>query len=334
MPAQEREFAMDEGKPRNQAASASNPPSRKAMPPFESLRAFDAVARLQGVRKAAVSLGRDHTGISRHLRVIEAWTGTKLIERTSTGIVLTEDGTRYHQQISNAMDLIAQATLDLMRRGENNNLNIWCMPGFALHWLSGRIADFEKKHAGVDIEIRPTERSPDFSSHDTDVNIRFVPMYGVPFQLAPGLKSLEVARLPIVAVASPAYLAASAPITTPSDLLQHHLLHEDNYERWSKWLVAHGVPDGVELTGPRLWQGHLTIDAARHGRGIALANHLVAADDLASGRLIEIGTKLDSFQPRIDGVYLLIARADRWDASLIRRFRQWLTTTLAEDLRR
>ncbi|MFH0296428.1 LysR family transcriptional regulator [Bradyrhizobium sp. 31Argb] len=34
-------------------APALNPPSRKSIPPFEALRAFDAVARLRGVRRAA-----------------------------------------------------------------------------------------------------------------------------------------------------------------------------------------------------------------------------------------------------------------------------------------
>src|SRR3990167_1046072 len=76
-----------------------NPPSRKSLPPFEALRAFDAVARLKGVRRAAQSLGRDHAVISRHLRTLETWTGTALIERTSAGVVLTESGVRYHEQV-------------------------------------------------------------------------------------------------------------------------------------------------------------------------------------------------------------------------------------------
>src|SRR5207244_4690442 len=90
------------------------PPSRKSLPPFEALRAFDAVARLGGVRKAAQSLCRDHAAVSRHLRAIEAWTGATLIERTSSGVVLTEDGVRYHKQIASALDMIAHATIDLM----------------------------------------------------------------------------------------------------------------------------------------------------------------------------------------------------------------------------
>ena len=59
-------------------AAAYTPPSRKTIPPFEALRAFDAVARLGGVRQAARSLGRDHAVISRHLKALEQWTGARL----------------------------------------------------------------------------------------------------------------------------------------------------------------------------------------------------------------------------------------------------------------
>lgn len=94
--------------------------SRRALPPFETLRAFDAIARLGGVRKAAQYLCRDHAVVSRHLRAIEDWTGTKLIQRTPAGSVLTEDGLRYHRDIASALDLIARATVDLIKRGNQS----------------------------------------------------------------------------------------------------------------------------------------------------------------------------------------------------------------------
>jgi DNA-binding transcriptional LysR family regulator len=93
--------------------------SRRSLPPFETLRAFDAIARLGGVRKAAQYLCRDHAVISRHLRAIEEWTGAKLIQRTAAGSVLTEDGVRYHRDIASALDLIARATVDLIKRSDN-----------------------------------------------------------------------------------------------------------------------------------------------------------------------------------------------------------------------
>jgi LysR family transcriptional regulator, glycine cleavage system transcriptional activator len=310
----------------------SAPPSRKSLPPFEALRAFDAVARLGGVRKAAQNLNRDHASVSRHLRAIETWTGATLIRRTASGIVLTEDGLRYHQQIAAALDSIALATLDLMRRGQNQRLQIRSIAGFALHWLSARIGDFEKSNPGLDIEVRPAERGAPFSSMECDVEIRLVPHYGSRQELGQELKSSAIARVPIVAVASPDYLARSGVVHKPVDLLQHQLLHEENFDRWGSWLASHGVYDDVYLTGPRLWQSQFTMDAARHGRGVALTNHLVATADLASGRLIEIGRDIPAFQPVATADYLLVARADRWDSTLIRRFREWLATSIAREL--
>ncbi|KKC26063.1 LysR substrate-binding domain-containing protein [Sphingomonas sp. SRS2] len=309
-----------------------NPPSRKALPPFEALRAFDAVARLRGIRKAALSLGRDHAVVSRHLRGIESWTGTTLIERGSGGSVLTEDGKRYHKQIAEALDNIALATIDLMRRGDRHRLHIWSMPGFAFHWLSRQLGAFEKANAGVDIELRPTDRSPNFAYHESDIDIRFVSTYGDPFELAPGLKSIELARVPIVPVASPAYLASHPPIKTPAELTKHRLLHEHNFDSWATWFAAHRVYEDLDLNGPLLWQGHLTLEAARHGRGVALANHMIVVEDLKAGHLIEVGLNEPAFESYGMGIYHFIARADRWDQPLIRRFRQWLIHAMGETI--
>jgi DNA-binding transcriptional LysR family regulator len=316
--------------PRDRTAGPSLP-SRKALPPFEALRAFDAIARLGGVRKAAQFLCRDHAVVSRHLRALEEWTGTRLIERTSGGAVLTEDGMRYHREIAAAMDRIGSATIDLMKRADNHALHILCMPGFALHWLASRLGDFEKDNPDLDVQLRPANRGPELLAQDADLEIRLAANYGAPFELPDGLRSMEMARTPIFAVASRDYLKSAPRIRHPRDLLEHQLLHEENFDRWRAWLGAHGVDEEMELTGPRLWQGHLTLDAACHGRGIALTNSLIVAADLAAGRVIEVGADCSSFLPRADGIYHLITRADRWDTALMRRFRHWLTSTLARE---
>jgi LysR family transcriptional regulator, glycine cleavage system transcriptional activator len=311
--------------------TSSQLPSRKALPPFESLRAFDAVARLGGVRKAAQYLCRDHAVVSRHLRAIEEWIGAKLIERTPAGAVLTEDGLRYHREIAAAMDMIANATVDLMKRGDNRCLHIRCMPGFALHWLTARLGEFERANPDTDVELRPADRSPEFLAHDTDIEIRLIPVYGPQFDLPSSMRSIKFARAPIIAVASKAYLDGAPPVQRPADLLRHMLLHEENFDRWRNWLAAHRVAAEEELSGPRLWQGHLTLDAARYGRGVALTNSLIAADDLREGRLVEVGKDLPSFQPYALGYYQFIAKSDRWDAPHIRRFRSWLISTIANE---
>ena len=54
---------------------------RKALPPFATLRAFEAVGTLRGIRRAAQALKLDHAVVSRHIRSLEEWAGVRLVER-------------------------------------------------------------------------------------------------------------------------------------------------------------------------------------------------------------------------------------------------------------
>jgi DNA-binding transcriptional LysR family regulator len=310
------------------------PPSRKYIPPFESIRAFDAVARLGGIRKAAISLQRDHAVVGRHLRSLEEWVGKQLVERNSSGVVLTEHGEAYHAEIAQAMDLIASATIDLMRQGDNNRINIRCAPGFAFYWLSRKISGFETRYPDYDIELHPADRTAILVAKDSDVDIRFVSEYGIALKPAQGLINTCIGEVPIIAVASPEYLASRPPINEPRDLLACKLLHEHDIDAWANWLAVYGVYADIDLRGPRLWQGHLTLDATIRGQGVALINALVAADSLTSGQLCQLGAGSELFKPYVFGKYYMITHASRSDLPLIRRFQEWLTKTVSADIER
>ncbi|HBX94303.1 MAG TPA: hypothetical protein DEG79_15840, partial [Hyphomonas sp.] len=157
--------------------TGQQPPLRKALPPFEGLRAFDAIARLGGVRKAAKWLDRDHAVLSRHLRALEEWVGITLVERVPTGLILTEAGKDYHRSIAQALDMVAHATLDLLNQGIHHQLLIWSTPGFAQQWLSRRLASLERANQGVEIELKPSVSAPDFLSHEATADIRYWASY-------------------------------------------------------------------------------------------------------------------------------------------------------------
>lgn len=310
---------------------ASTPPARRSVPPFEALRAFDAIARLGGVRKAASELRRNHAVVSRHLRKLEDWTGTRLVERTAGGAVLTEEGLKYHRQIAQAIDDIANATIDLMKRGDNCCIDIWCMPGFAVQWLMERLASYESSNPDIAVALRPTEDLPDFDRQEADIDIRFDEGYGTSFQSSGAMRAIQLASPSIIPVASPEYLARSAKVEAPTDLLQHQLLHEESFDDWATWLRAHGVDCEFDLSGLRLFNGHLTLDAARRGRGIALTNHYVVSKDLKAGHLVEVAGSKVPFEHLTMGSYMFVARRDRWSVRPIRRFREWLVAEIAKE---
>lgn len=302
-------------------------PSRTIIPPFAALRAFDAVARLGGMRRAAESLSIDHTVVSRHLRALETWIGVPLIERSQSGISLTAEGHRYHAAIASAIDGIASATLDLLKDKDSNQLHIWCVPGFVFQWLLPKIQELEETNPGLQVEIKPTDDQPDFQRHEADICIRYLPIYDQAPQVPTHLRSVVLAEYEVIPIASPEYLAARPPIKTAGDMLGQQLLHDHRFLNWHVWLTSHGLDNLPPLNGPRLWHSHLTVDAAKRGRGIALVSKLLAEEALSSNQLVEVGD--GAFKPMLLGSYQLETRADRWSSKPIATFRNWINKAIS-----
>ena len=64
------------------------------LPPLDTLRAFEAAARLGSFSAAAEALNLTHGAISRQIARLEQWLGLKLFRREARGVSLTPDGDR------------------------------------------------------------------------------------------------------------------------------------------------------------------------------------------------------------------------------------------------
>ncbi len=296
---------------------------RNTIPPLSALRAFEAVGRLKGFRRAAQALDVDHTVISRHVRGLEEWAGVPVVRRQAGVITLTTEGARYHQRVSALLIDLAAASSELRRHGDVTRLVIWCAPGLASQWLTPRLQTFKEKHPAIDLELHPTDRSPDFSRYEADIDIRYVFGSEKAAATSTGVRRLEIARPPVIAVASPACVQARRLTATPEDWRNAPMLHEETDEQWHAWLAAHGMDFPGPIAGSRLWHAHLTLEAARSGQGIALANPFLVRDDLRSGRLVEITPRRGADNPVL-GSYVFEARADCWQGRSIVCFRRWL----------
>lgn len=305
------------GDPAAEAFDAAS--GRGRMPPLSSLRAFEAVGRLASMRRAAADLGVCHTVVSRHVRALEAWLGTRLVDAGPRGIVLTEEGRRYHRAAAVAFDTIAAATAELRPGRAHGLLRLWCVPGLAARWLAPRLADLQAALPGVEIVLKATTERPDFGRFEADAEIRFgvAPIGGGRAEL------LERSRL--FPVASPAWIAERPPIATLADLEGVTLLHEESRDQWRRWFEAAGHHPRGDLAGPRLWYASSALDAAVAGQGVALATRLQAADDIRAGRLVELlATEVGL------GDYWVVTAEARASDPLLGRFRSWLARSIAE----
>lgn len=286
----------------------------RSLPPLVALRAFEAVGRLGSVGAAADELCVSHSVVSRHVANLEARLGVDLIEPRGRSVALTEAGRTYLGRVTRAFDAIARATQEL-KPSRVRRLDIRCIPGLANRGLLRHLGALEERVPDTEIMLQPTLAHPDLLAGEADAEI----VYGEDLVLGEGLAAQLVMRPRVFPVASPAFLDRFGGNPGIEDLERLPLIHEESTEQWERWLDATGFPPRGALKGMRLWHAHLAIEAARLGQGVALANEALAADDLASRTLVEIGqTNL-----RLGGYYL-VASAKRWEDADIRAVREWL----------
>lgn len=291
----------------------------RRLPPLIALRAFEAVGRLGSVRAAGEELAVSHTVVSRHVRNLEQRLGARLLRPAGRGLALTPEGQRYLAQIAQALDLIERATAELAAP-RRRTLAIWCAPGVASRRVLPLLPELEALLPEHEITLLPTLARPDFSRDDADAEIIYLEA------VAPrdGVRAELLSSPRVFPVASAAFRARHADVAAPADLLRAPLIHEESTEQWERWLHRAGVAELPPLRGPRLWHAHLAIEAARLGQGVALANAVLAGEDLAAGGLVEMVPS----DIRLGGYYFL-SEAARWDEPGLATLRGWLRDLFA-----
>jgi len=297
------------------------------MPPFAALRAFEAVFRFGGIRKAAAHLGVNHAVVSRHLKQLEQWFDLPLVERTGHRLSLTEEGARYHARIAAAIAEMSVASEELAGTRADIPLRLWCVPGLAIQWISAQLAAFERETTGSQVELKPSDIPPDLRVHEADADIRYY-RDGAEEPGGRGLRVFELARPSVMAVASPELAEAFKLDDPATDLLRLPFLHEENDYEWRAWLRLNGVEPPPALPGPLCYHAHLLLAAARQGRGVALATKFLVADDFKTGTLVPLA--LSGTRPQVLGGYVLIAREDRWSTPTLAKLRQFLRARAAD----
>jgi LysR family glycine cleavage system transcriptional activator len=284
----------------------------RRLPPLNALRAFEVAARHESFAGAAAELHVDHAAISRHVRALEARLGVTLFRRAKRGVELTPAGRQYLQAVSAAFDSIAEAT-DVLAKPRHMQIRVSVEPAFAGKWLIHRLGRFHADHADLDVVLDATPRLVDLTRDEADLAIRYGPGGWS------GLRQDLVAAVRLYPVGRPELRGRRRAPLQPHELRAFVLLHEDDGHLWRRWFAAAGIADANVSRGPRILEAGLAIDAAIAGQGIALADDVLAADDLAAGRL----ARLCDFA-LVDGAYYLVGLAGALRRRPIAAFRDWL----------
>jgi LysR family glycine cleavage system transcriptional activator len=295
----------------------------RRLPPLNALRAFEAAARHLSFTRAADELHVTQTAISHQIKALEERLGVRLFRRLPRGLLLTEEAQRYLPPVRDAFDRIAAATEQLAAGGAGGRLTVSVLPSFAAKWLVPRLGRFRATQPDLDLRISASSQLVDFARDDVDVAIRMGRGH------YPGLRVDRLFGESMVPVCAPELLTGAHPLRRPEDLRHHVLLHDDDHTGWQLWLELAGVAGVDPRRGPIFTDSAMVVQAAAEGQGVALARRVLAAGDLAAGRLVQ---PFEVSLPH-DLAYYLVSPEATAEQPRIRAFRAWLLAEAEADLR-
>lgn len=294
-----------------------------ALPSLNALRAFEASARLQSFKDAALELKLTPSAVSRHIRALEEGLGLELFERGFRQVHLTERAVHYARRLSEAFRIIEDATEEIgdygpSRQRKHKRVTLSINATFMNLWLADRLARFRALHPDCEIEVSIHDDSGKGGNSRADLRVLLAPDDNDD----PSLMSLIA--LIIIPVCAPALVKGPKALRKPGDLAKHRLLHENTTVWWEEWIAAEGVSGVDPKTGAIFHDPSLAIREAVNGGGVALADNIMAEDLLARGLLVAPFP----IRRRIRMSYVLAQRAGAGSLAGVRQFRQWLLTEI------
>ena len=240
--------------------------------------------------------------MSKYVSKLEEQLNSRLLNRTTRKVSLTEAGSHYFghaQQILLSIDDM-ESKLGGLQQNPKGVLRISAPVSFALKHMAKLITDFQIHYPLVKVDLQLTDRKVDIVEEGFDVALRIGQLK------SSSLIAKKVAPIRVMLCAAPDYLNKHGTPTQPEDIAEHRYLHYsymnmDGKDDIYQLLKVKYLKQGSEL---RSNNGDVLVDAAIAGAGIVLQPTFIISEALSSGKLVVVLPKLE---PEALGLYAVYA---------------------------
>lgn len=290
---------------------------RKHLPSLNQLKAFEATARHLSFSEAADELFVTHAAVSHQVKALEDYLQTRLFDRLTRSIKLTEEAKDYYLEAKKALDILEVASARFFENRVSGVLKLSVAPSFATRWLLPRLDDFRGKYREIQIELQPSIEVTDFRKADLDVAIR----HGKGRWR--GLKSIKLFDEYLVPVTSPSFASS----LDHNDFWGETLVSASPRKKeWLQWIENQTGEHITDLKLIHYPTQALALDAAVAGGGIALADRHLIEGDVREKRLVVLQ---DKPYPNGQGFYVAHRKGPVVEAK-VKVFCEWLINQLEQ----
>ncbi len=255
---------------------------------LQAMRVFLRVSETENFGRAAASLDLSNAAVTRYVALLETHLKTRLLNRTTRSVSLTETGREYAQgcrEILARLDEI-ESSVGHAAMTPSGTLRIVASTSFSLGGLTPMLLAYRTKYPEVRLQITLMNRRVDLIDEGYDAGIVSPELVTTgSFILRPLLCA------PGAIVAAPEYLALQGRPDVPEALRLHSVLGPSNNPRDNIWTFQ-GPQDITREVMIELDYASndpaLIRQAALAGMGIALVPESVVAAELTSGALVRV----------------------------------------------
>ena len=287
---------------------------KHALPSLESLKVFEAAARLLSFSRAANELCITKGAVSYQVRKLEDEIGTLLFKRTVRQVLLTDAGQLLYQRTHRLFAELTE-TLKRLEPGRSKHVFVGATTYVAARWLSPLIAAYSARYPDVSIVLQHTVNSSEFVLEDIDIAIRWDRCDGT----VAGHKLLEL-PMPLFPACSPTVGERIGHAPRAEDIASIALLCEDrSQDLWEEW--AEGFGPISECPRRIIADANVRVQAAIDGQGLVLADELMRTE-LNSGALVA------PFAHELKGYgYVVMSAPSRSRGTNAEALTAWLTSS-------
>ncbi|HEX8706291.1 MAG TPA: LysR family transcriptional regulator [Myxococcaceae bacterium] len=247
---------------------------------------FARVVESQSFSGAATRMGLSKSAVSNRISRLEERLGTRLLNRTTRRLSLTEAGLEFYKRCARLAAEADEATESVsgLSHAVQGTLRVNAPVVFATTHLAPALPGFLESYPSLRVELTVDDHFIDVAHGGYDVVVRVASTARMKDSSAAARK-LATDRM--VVCGSPAYFARMERPRTPEELLRHHCLRYANNALHEEWLFGPpGKTAAVPVTGPFATNSGMVLrSAALAGLGVAILPRFMVADVLASGAL-------------------------------------------------
>lgn len=261
---------------------------------LQSMRVFAKVVEQGSFARAGQALDISNAVVTRHVADLEEHLGTRLLNRTTRKLSLTETGQAYLERVVQILQEIddAEAIASSQSKNPSGTLRIYSHVGYGQNQLAQLLPLYARRYPDVILDVTLSDRTVDLveGRYDIGIFINFQKFDG-------GMIARQLGLSEVLLCASPDYVREHGAPQSLDEIPRHACLNFSYEQVRNHWPVMNGdgTTTNIPITSKLMSNnGDLLRHCALAGMGIVIRPSFALGDDLAARRLVRLlpGQKL------------------------------------------